>query len=151
MKKVFNRQQLKDVGPQPTTLADTIYRLECLKQRCTAGEVDLPFGSNLIRKINGNVVMFATDDSLSLMNRTNVILGDGTFAVSPRKFTQMYTIHACLDNNYGPIAHFLLVDKKQKTYTKMIEMFLEETTGSVETIVLDFETGAINAFQSLTP
>ena len=33
----------------------------------------------------------------------------------------------------------------------MIKMFLEETTGEIETIVLDFEIGAINAFKDLIP
>ena len=110
LKKSFNRRQIKDAGPQPTTLADTIYRLECLKEKSSAGEQDLPFGSSLIRRIDGNIVMFATEESLALSS--NTILGDGTFAVSPRKFTQMYTIHACHNFNYGPIAHFLLIDKK---------------------------------------
>ena len=77
------------------------------------------------------------------LENEDVWLGDGTFAVVPTIFFQLYTIHARVGNNYPPCVYFLLPNKTQNTYVKMLEALntlLPQANPQV--ILADFENAA---------
>ena len=74
-------------------------------------------GAHMIKQVEKEVVMLATDRSLELLKDSSLqVFGDGTFRYSPRFFTQLYTFHVFKDGFYVPVAYFLLINKSIKTY-----------------------------------
>ena len=79
-------------------------------------------------------------------------LGDGTFAVVPNIFYQLYTIHTKVGNRYPPCVYFLLPNKTQATYGRMLDMLWQIIpNANPHTILVDFETAAQNAFRDNYP
>lgn len=79
-------------------------------------------GAHMIKQVEKEVVMLATDRSLELLKDSSLqVFGDGTFRYSPRFFTQLYTFHVFKDGFYVPVAYFLLINKRQKTYERMFD------------------------------
>ena len=79
-------------------------------------------------------------------------LGDGTFEVVPTMFFQLYTVHCKVGSSYPPIIYFLLPNKTQETYARMIQALKELVPDArPEKILLDFEMAAINAFKAEFP
>lgn len=78
--------------------------------------------------------------------------GDGTFEIVPTMFFQLYTVHCKVGNNFPPFIYFLLPNKTEGTYVRMIQA-LKELVPNVfpERILLDFEMAAINAFKNEFP
>lgn len=44
---------------------------------------------------------------------------DGTFKKTPNRFTQVYAIHANINNTTAPLLYSLLPDKQSSTYTEL--------------------------------
>ncbi|XP_076799793.1 uncharacterized protein LOC143444882 [Clavelina lepadiformis] len=81
-----------------------------------------------------------------------LFLADGTFDVVPGIFFQLYTIHCKVGHSYPPIVYFLLPNKSQETYTKMLQALrIIRPMAQPDKILLDFEIAAINAFRSEYP
>ena len=98
------------------------------------------------------ILMFGSRELLHVLDDENVWLGDGTFAVVPSVFYQLDTIHAKVGNNYPPIVYFLLPNKEQNTYIRMLDALKELLPDSVPQIMLlDFENAAQNAFRLAYP
>jgi hypothetical protein len=77
---------------------------------------------------------------------------DGTFKVAPQFFTQVYTVHALVNNRALPMIYVLLNNKQQATYKRVFEKLMEiEPTLRPESIVSDFEISAINAINEVFP
>ena len=75
--------------------------------------------------------------------------GDGTFKVVPELFFQLYTVHTKIGVNYPPCIYFLLPDKTENTYRRMVDILKELLPDIIpDIILLDFEKAAHNAFQS---
>lgn len=78
--------------------------------------------------------------------------GDGTFAVVPDVFFQLYTIHTKVGSNYPPIIYFLLPGKTAALYAKMINIIkLLCPTAAPSRILLDFEQAALSSFSAGFP
>ena len=65
------------------------------------------------------IPIFTTESNLRFLYLADDILGDGTFSYSPKYFTQLYTVHVCVNNFYIPIVYCFLRDKLTETYKRM--------------------------------
>ena len=118
-------------------------------------------GDEIVRSVRGNIVMIARKEDLKLLNVDRLALfGDGTFKYSPRFFNQMYTFFVFTNGFYIPVAHFLLINKSQATYSSMLNMLKTEcmNTGfslteklKGGTIMLDFEQAMISSAKRAFP
>ena len=98
------------------------------------------------------ILVLGSGELLQVLENEDVWLGDGTFAVVPTVFFQLYTIHAKVGNNYPPCVYFLLPNKTQNTYVRMLDAlkFLLPYANP-EVILADFENAAQNAFRLAYP
>ena len=89
---------------------------------------------------------------LNVLENAEVWLGDGTFAVVPTIYFQLYTIHAKVGNKYPHCVYFLLPNKTQATYVQMLEALAHMIPdANPQTILTDFENAAQNAFRQVHP
>ena len=78
--------------------------------------------------------------------------GDGTFQICPTLFFQLYTLHTRVAGYYPPCVYFLLPNKTEATYNRMLAIFrqLALRIDPLEFLV-DFELAAMNAFRRAFP
>ena len=98
------------------------------------------------------ILILGSRELLHVLNIEDVWLGDGTFAVVPTVFFQLYTVHVKVGNNYPPCVYFLLPNKTQNTYARMLsalKTILPDADPGV--ILVDFESAAQNAFRQTFP
>jgi hypothetical protein len=82
--------------------------------------------------------MFGTARNFALLNEFPHWCVDGTFKVAPQFFTQVYTVHALINNRALPMIYVLLNNKQQATYKRVFEKLMEiEPTLRPESIVSD--------------
>ncbi|CAF4495412.1 unnamed protein product, partial [Rotaria magnacalcarata] len=94
------------------------------------------------------LIIFSSPEQLKILEETEEILIDGTFKVTPAIFTQLYTIHGVYRNCVFPLVFALLSDKQQQTYQRLInELRRLCPSWNPKSVMIDFEKGAINAFQ----
>ncbi|CAF3794187.1 unnamed protein product [Rotaria magnacalcarata] len=94
------------------------------------------------------LIIFSSPEQLKILEETEEILIDGTFKVTPVIFTQLYTIHGVYRNCVFPLVFALLSDKQQQTYQRLInELRRLCPSWNPKSVMVDFEKGAINAFQ----
>jgi hypothetical protein len=65
---------------------------------------------------NERVFLFSTAKNMKLLSKHKSWMGDGTFAVLPLIFLQLYTILVVINNHALPLAFGLLPNKTTKTY-----------------------------------
>ena len=98
------------------------------------------------------ILMFASDDSLELLQESESWFCDGTFKTVPKLFAQLYTVHAKHHGHIIPVLYALLPNKQEETYTRMLTALSEVCPElAPTTITTDFEQAAINAFQGKFP
>ena len=80
----------------------------------------------------------------------NIWFGDGTFNVVPSMYYPLYTIHCKVGNSDPPCVYFLLPDKTEQTYSRMVQILANLLPdANPEKILLDFEVAAHNAFRAV--
>jgi hypothetical protein len=106
------------------------------------------------------IIGFTTQEFLRILVNSTTIHGDGTFSVVPlakERFYQVYTLHGEIGTQIQvPLAFFLLPDKTNETYQRMLKEVksLCEESGlnlSPSMFMLDFEQAMINSVQNLFP
>ena len=65
------------------------------------------------------ILIFATQESLSLLDKSTTLLGDGTFNMAPGIFYQIFTLHIMHKGHYISVLSSLLPDKTQETYSRL--------------------------------
>ena len=96
---------------------------------------------------NFRFLILGKKDLLEVLEHSELWLGDGTFDVCPSVFYQLYTIHCKVGNNYPPCVYFLLPNKRQDTYVRMLRALKDIIPdASPDKVLVDFESAAINAF-----
>ena len=100
------------------------------------------------------MLIFASNQAIQLLARSEDWFGDGTFKVCPGIFFQLYTIHARVNQRIIPCVYTLLPNKTRQTY----ERFIHEVSNRVLavgnpplTFLADFEIVAINAVTAVFP
>lgn len=77
---------------------------------------------------------------------------DGTFAVVPATFTQLWTVHVRVGFSFRPCIYALLPNKKMASYVHVLQVLKERLPLLMPKMVsMDFEQGAISAFKSEFP
>lgn len=100
----------------------------------------------------GRILILGDMNLLYVLENAEVWLGDGTFAVVPSIYFQLYTIHAKVGSKYPPCVYFLLPNKTQATYLQMLEALANIIPdANPQTILTDFENAAQNAFRQVHP
>jgi len=106
--------------------------------------------------MNERIIVFATDDNLRNLGASTVVIGDGTFYSSPKQFSQVYTLHGCVDGSVFPLVFALLPNKREETYTRFLTLLKEASSQkgiliAPETVLLDFENASWNAVETVFP
>lgn len=143
LKNAYYRRRLKNRPKLPASIHETIQVLDQLD-------------SDICRKTLSDIAMFTTTPLLQFLCRVEHVFGDGTFKVAPKHFKQLYSLHAWENGHYVPCVFFILPNKKETTYTKMINLLQEECLAIGSTfhplvVHLDLEMGPMNAFRSACP
>ena len=98
-------------------------------------------------KNKNQMLIFGTTESIDVLKNSPHWFADGTFDVCPRAFYQVYTIHAIKNGSVFPCLYILLSNKKQSMYQDLFSLVKEMCAlPNPETITVDFEMAAINAF-----
>ncbi|KAL3069082.1 hypothetical protein niasHT_034312 [Heterodera trifolii] len=80
------------------------------------------------------------------------IYADGTFALTPPLFSQIYVLLAKRDGWVFPICYCLLTSKCTAIYTRMLQLLLERWPNfAPQTISLDFELAMVGAVRIVLP
>ena len=141
------------VPPEPKCVAD----LDLDRELFLEGKENIIKGDTLISD-NKRVIMYSTDALLDVLARGKQILGDGTFKITPRGWTQVFTIAAQvdMDGTFVTCAYILLPDKKRESYNIMFSMLKEALSRrglelSAEFFMSDFEIAIRQAFMQIFP
>ena len=68
------------------------------------------------------ILMFATARNLTNLVSADIIYGDGTFCTWPTQFTQLYTLHAIVDDVMYPLVFGLLPGKSEEIYDRYFNL-----------------------------
>ena len=78
--------------------------------------------------------------------------GDGKFKTVPRLFYQLYTISVKKNGYFLPLLYALLPNKTQQAYERLLDVIIQAKDGiQPQTVMMDFEKGAMNAMQMKFP
>ena len=97
------------------------------------------------------VVLFTTNAHLKLLSKTEEMLADGTFRITPPPWKQCFIISAKVTSDvFVPVVFVLLPDKKRESYDSMFSMLAEilESQG-LEMSATYFMSGKIQYNSSL--
>jgi hypothetical protein len=140
------RRKKVDYGPNPSSLA----QIEIPPQlRTTYSGREFLLRDSGVESM-GRILIFGTEESVKILKENRVWYGDGTFAVSPDLFYQMYTVNIILKNKNLPLIYALLPNKEEKTYKLFLELLLMDFDENElpKKIIHDFEKGVLNAIQA---
>ena len=95
----------------------------------------------LVNDPSSKIVMLGTRATLNYLANSEHVLGDGTFKYCTKHFHQLYTFHAYGDNQVSvPCCSFLLPDKKETKYLRMLELLEERTSDLGASFLLLYST-----------
>lgn len=112
---------------------------------------------------NGDrILIFGSEWSNQLLATSKNFFLDGTFAVCPKPFTQLITIHCDIGStiqytNIIPVLYVLLPNKKSETYETMFQLIKSVLKINTSTewdpayIMIDFEAAIAKALTSVLP
>ena len=88
---------------------------------------------------NARIFLFSTPKNLKLLSKHTSWMGDGTFAVLPIIFLQLYTIIVLVNNFPLPLAYGLLPNKQTKTYVSFFNLIFSRISCIPKSFNVDFE------------
>lgn len=101
---------------------------------------------------SNRIIVFGTERSCSIISQGQHWFADGTFAIAPEIFFQLFTVHVLMNGQIIPCLYCLLPNKTQDTYRRLwTELKTIVPTGNPSSIMMDFEKAAINAVQDVYP
>ncbi|CAF0714736.1 unnamed protein product [Adineta steineri] len=136
----------KDIPTEPKTFADIIIPLNY--QVNSLNEQFLLYDNNDNQR---RILIFASKQHLDFLNECESWHCDGTFAVAPTLFEQMYSIHGSIRGKKLPLLYSLLPNKDQKTYEELFGIVAQHVQRKPNYITIDFEKAAENAFNVIYP
>jgi hypothetical protein len=90
-------------------------------------------------------IIFFSENNVNHLKHVDVVLVDGTFWSVPYNFQQLVTINCFMFGRFYPLCYFVMQSKKTLSYFEAFKKFKNMTGANFKTIVVDFETGLINA------
>ncbi|KAL3115344.1 hypothetical protein niasHT_017746 [Heterodera trifolii] len=98
------------------------------------------------------ILIFGRASTAELTYEMKDIYADGTFALTPPLFSQIYVLLAKRDGWVFPICYCLLTSKCTAIYTRMLHLLLERWPNfAPQTISLDFELAMVGAVRTVLP
>lgn len=102
------------------------------------------------------ILLFATDQGIARACAAKTIYVDGTFYVSPRLFTQLFTFHVEMYGRLFPVMFAFLPDKCQRTYRRLFQIIKTKAVVQglqfhPDNIQSDYELAIINAAKTEFP
>lgn len=100
------------------------------------------------------MIIFATCENVQLLRDSREWFLDGTFAVCPLIFRQLYTIHVMLpEGKTVPVVYALLASKNGVTYRKLLNRIVDALGGSYPQLLIhtDFEFSMIKEIEAIFP
>lgn len=98
------------------------------------------------------ILVFGTQENLDFLARCDAWYMDGTFNITPRLFTQLYTIHGRYDGHHVPLIWTLTTDKSQETYEDIFTKLLSlQPLLNPTDVTVDFEMATMNAIKKFWP
>ena len=100
------------------------------------------------------MICYASNIGLEILSKSTEWHADGTFKSAPRKYKQLYHIHAWYKGHMYLCAKIFLKNKDEETYDRMLTKL--KTTAldygfdlKPEKVMVDFEQSAINSFKRI--
>lgn len=102
-------------------------------------------GNKLRLKTSINIPCGVTDENriiiLDLLSKEDLWYVDGTFNISPDKFTLVFIVKFIINNKNLPLVYALLPNKEKVSYSKMFEYLVSNVSKKPKYIMSDFEKG----------
>ena len=135
---------------------------DCIKMLKDQMEKKQIKGSDLLCHVSDDIVMLKCELSVELLeNDSEQLFSDGSFKFCPsvkkpenkEDFLQFYTFHIFKNGFYIPTVCFLLKDKSEKSYRKMLGLLKDHLQFPIypKICIIDFEKSMINALHSVFP
>ena len=137
---------------QPTELKDLVIP-ECFKAAYLGDKFVkfLQFDAGIDAAQN-RFLLFASQQSLQALKYIQNVYSDGTFAVVPRLFQQLYTIYGSVNGKVLPLVYVLMPKRNQELYEAVLGKLKELVPEFRPTHVMtDLEQASMNAYQSIFP
>ena len=145
------RRQRKEAGnalPIPGTRATLPHPIPLEYTTTNAGAPFLRYDSG----DQDRILIFATDERLTLLENNTDWFIDGTFDAVPLIYTQLFTIHAKIQGKVIPCVYVLLPNKTQVSYTTTLRQLQTIHPNLHPTSVLiDYELAIKNALEAVFP
>ena len=102
------------------------------------------------------IIVFTSDSALHVLTNANTCHMGGMFAIAPRLFYQIVTLHALILGIMLPLVFGLLPNKERNTHIRSLSLVKEKSaslgfTISPQCIMQDFEKGLMNACLHVFP
>ena len=100
------------------------------------------------------MICFASNIGLEILSKSTEWHSDGTFKSAPRKYKQLYHIHAWYKGRMYLCAKIFLKNKDEVTYDRMLTLLKQNALNNgydlkPEKVTVDFEQSAINSFKRI--
>ncbi|KRX51856.1 hypothetical protein T09_12349 [Trichinella sp. T9] len=110
----------------------------------------------LYNNVYNSVLIFCTEENLSVLSEHSVWSMDGTFKIVPEWYQQMFTIHVFIAGKLVPLVYCLTVHKDLSTYCEIFDNLILKAAAlglvlQPQTVICDFETALIPALQGTFP
>lgn len=117
VKRAIRRHKRGNRPKQPTSLQE----LQITGDWATTGGVNAqPFViHDSGQQADGRIIVFATDECLIHLGRSNQWLMDGTFSTAPALFQQLYVIRAALGDTTIACVYAFMTSKSQEMYVEL--------------------------------
>uniref|UniRef100_A0A6P7FMX7 Uncharacterized protein LOC114331989 n=1 Tax=Diabrotica virgifera virgifera TaxID=50390 RepID=A0A6P7FMX7_DIAVI len=145
------RNEVHAAPSNPTTVEELVipesYRVYTLQDGVEENFLLADDGEGLQR-----ILIFGRESWLQHLQTSDVWYGDGTFAIAPSLFLQVYTVIATKYNGVHPIFYAMLPNKTRSTYTRMFELIRQIVPNlQPRAIHCDFEQAAFKAMEDCFP
>ena len=151
VKRTLRRERAKYLPLNPQSLQDLV-----IENQWTTTGGDNPH--NFLIYDNGaaslnRMIVFATDEGLTHLARSDVWYMDGTFNSAPLLFHQLYVIRAPLGDSSISCVYAFLSNKSQSTYEELLQSIQNKCQelgfqSDPSTVITDYELAIINAVNS---
>ena len=112
----------------------------------------LPFVVNFYYLGDDRIIVFASNEQLSILRSARHFMSDGTFKVVPEIFYQLYIIHAVYRDHVLPLCYALLRRKDASTYDRLFNEILKFVPEwAPDSMMIDYEKACINSYHSVFP
>ncbi|KRY45209.1 hypothetical protein T03_1233 [Trichinella britovi] len=110
----------------------------------------------LYNNVYNSILIFCTEENLSILSEHSVWSMDGTFKIVPEWYQQMFTIHVFIAGKLVPLVYCLTVHKDLSTYREIFDNLILKAAAlgvvlQPQTVICDFETALIPALQGTFP